>query len=736
MSDPIPALSPQEQAEMKLLLGERRATVVLAAAQKLAKPPLGEFTGRQDPSVSGAGRTLTQVVDPRKGGLERLSVDSLTRLSLDPQVGAALEIIKLPILTIRPEFQHPDRVVREFLQNELDRVRPQLMRDLLTALEYGFVAAEKIFGYADRTIADPQGTVLWSARAIVYERIKPIHPSAVQIDTGPRGEQMGFKQIAGTLGTAAEVPEGKALIYTHGLEFGNRYGNPRTRRAYVPWWWQQLIYQFANRYFEDQSIPQRKIFYEPNPQPADPNDPNSPTTDPNQDVAARLAEESRSGAAAVLPLQAVQQSDGSVRYDRGWDLEYLSGPNRQTEFTAYIDHLDLKKLRAMFVPEKIAATTATGGGAYNMVESLADFFLMSEEALLEELLHAIALVWARPLIDFNFGRDAPDATFAPAKLSSSNKAFLQDLFKTTILPPLLQGYGPAPQFDLESIAAELKIPLKSSSEPDTIRQTPTASTPEGVDQAVQQAVQQAFTRKPCARVRLEDIPGIRKPRYGRTWETMAAEFQQAVAAVYETWMSQAARAIRNAPAEEAAIVLEAQLAELERQILAAYRANLPEAHGVGYGNAQTPQALAAMAERLAQAEQTLKTEVMPALKRKLVTDLIQADPGELDGLIRIRMGLITRAVGGEYWQTILTGWIDQRKEQEAAGKATKIRWRLDNEASHCPDCVAWAGEYVSVDQLPAIPGDGTSQCGWNCRCWLEEYNPETGEWQRRITDFF
>lgn len=735
MSDPtfVPALTPQEQAEMKLLLGERRAAVVLAAAQKLARPPEGELTGRQDPGVSGSGRALTQAVDPRRGGLERLSVDTLTKLALDPQVGAALEIIKLPILTIHPEFQHPDRVVREFLQSELDRVRLPLMRDLLTALEYGFVAAEKVFGYADRTIADPQGTVLWSARAVVYEKVKAIHPAGVQIDTGPQGERMGFKQIAGTLGKAAEVPEDKALIYTHGMEFGNRYGNPRTRRAYVPWWWQQLIYQFANRYFEDQSIPQRKIFYEPNPQPADPNDPNSPSTDPNQEAAARLAEESRAGAAAVLPLQAVQQPDGSLRYERGWDLEYLTGPNRQSEFTAYIDHLDLKKLRAMFVPEKIAATAATGGGAYNMVESLADFFLMSEEALLEELLQAIALSWARPLIDFNFGRDVPDATFAPAKLSNSNRAFLQDLFKSTILPPLLAGYGPAPQFDLEAIAAELKVPLKSASA-DTVRQSPTAPTPEGVDQTVRQA----FPHRPRRPVRLEDIPGVRKPRYGRTWETMAAEFQQAVAEVYEAWVAQAARAIRGAPPEEAPVVLEAQLAELEARLLAAYRSDLPAAHGAGYGNAQTPRALAALAERLAQAEQTLKAEVMPALRQKLFADLIQAevDPGELDGLIRIRMGTVTRSAGGEYWQTIVKGWIDRRKEQEAAGKATRIRWRLDNEASHCPDCVAWAGEYDSVDQLPAIPGDGTSQCGWNCRCWLEEYNPETGEWQRRITDFF
>ena len=733
MTDPIPPLTPQEQAEMKLILGERRAAMILAAAQKLSKPPEGELTGRQDPQVSGAGRATTQVIDPRTGGLERLSIQTLTRLALDPQIGAALEIIKLPILTVRPEFLHPDRVVREFLQNEFDRVRMQLMRDLLTALEYGFVAAEKLFGYADRVIADPNGTVLWSARAVVYERIKPLHPAGIQLDTGPRGEPMGFKQIAGADGVI-EVPEEKALIYTHGLEFGNRYGNPRTRRAYVPWWWQQLIYQFANRYFEDQSIPQRKIFYEPNPQPSDPNDPNSPITDPNQQAAAKLAEESRSGAAAVLPLQAVQQPDGSIRYERGWDLEYLNGPNKQSEFTAYIDHLDLKKLRAMFVPEKIAATSATGGGAYNMVETLTDFFLMSEEALLEELLDAIAKSWARPLIDYNFGPDVPDAAFAPTKLSKSNRAFLQDLFKSTILPPLLRESGPVPQIDIEAIANELKIPLKTSSEPDTVRETPAADTPDGVDEITRRA----FSRRPRVRVRLEDIPGVRKPRYNRTWETMAAEFQQAVAEVYDEWLVEAARALKNATPENAPAVLDAQLAELERRILNAYRANLPEAHSAGYGDALSPQAIAALAERMAQAERIVKEEVLPALKDKLYSDIIQAevDPSELDGLIRIRMGILTRAAGGQYWSTLVSGWVDRRRELEAAGRATKIRWRLDDEASHCPDCVAWAGEYDSVDQLPAIPGDGTSQCGWNCRCWLEEYNPETGEWQRRIADLF
>ena len=83
---------------------------------------------------------------------------------------------------------------------------------------------------------------------------------------------------------------------------------------------------------------------------------------------------------------------------------------------------------------------------------------------------------------------------------------------------------------------------------------------------------------------------------------------------------------------------------------------------MGYGQAQTPEALAALAARMAEAEQTLREQVMPALKDKLYADLIQGDPesSELDGLIRIRMGTLTKAAGGEYWQTIQKGWIDQR----------------------------------------------------------------------------
>lgn len=56
------------------------------------------------------------------------------------------------------------------------------------------------------------------------------------------------------------------------------------------------------------------------------------------------------------------------------------------------------------------------------------------------------------------------------------------------------------------------------------------------------------------------------------------------------------------------------------------------------------------------------------------------------------------------------------------GIEDEIYWRLSDGAGekHCKSCPAWAsaGPY-SRFSLPAVPGDGKSECGTNCLCHLE-----------------
>lgn len=56
-----------------------------------------------------------------------------------------------------------------------------------------------------------------------------------------------------------------------------------------------------------------------------------------------------------------------------------------------------------------------------------------------------------------------------------------------------------------------------------------------------------------------------------------------------------------------------------------------------------------------------------------------------------------------------------------------LEWVLDPAAGHCPDCPRFAKEGpYSRDELPAMPGDGTSRCLSNCRCYLRTLDGSVG----------
>ncbi len=50
-----------------------------------------------------------------------------------------------------------------------------------------------------------------------------------------------------------------------------------------------------------------------------------------------------------------------------------------------------------------------------------------------------------------------------------------------------------------------------------------------------------------------------------------------------------------------------------------------------------------------------------------------------------------------------------------------IDWILDDGAQHCGQCpgLAAGSPYASVNDLPALPGDGSTDCGSRCRCHLQ-----------------
>jgi len=82
-------------------------------------------------------------------------------------------------------------------------------------------------------------------------------------------------------------------------------------------------------------------------------------------------------------------------------------------------------------------------------------------------------------------------------------------------------------------------------------------------------------------------------------------------------------------------------------------------------------------------------------------------PGYSDARVEQRMGMYGRRLWSEYTR----GRINR-----LAADVT-VHWVLDPRASHCHDCprLASEGPYTPAT-LPAIPGDGSTECLTNCRC--------------------
>lgn len=86
-------------------------------------------------------------------------------------------------------------------------------------------------------------------------------------------------------------------------------------------------------------------------------------------------------------------------------------------------------------------------------------------------------------------------------------------------------------------------------------------------------------------------------------------------------------------------------------------------------------------------------------------DIAAGRVSEAQALARIRQ--YGRATRQSYWN-----------EYRIASPGM-VAWRL-NPAEHCPDCLALAaGSPYRADQLPTVPGAGSTRCRGNCKCTLE-----------------
>jgi len=322
--------------------------------------------------------------------------DSLTsrqvrEMLTDPQIIAALNIIKLPMIQNSWDVDCEDDNIREFVKETLNPLWTRLLTNALTALEYGFSAQEKVFEEKDGYI--------------VLDKLILAKPWLVTLSLTDDGSFNGF-----VYGATVDIPPEKAFWWTYNFRYGNYYGQSILKSAHEIWRVKKLIMLFANRHYERRGTPPIIVKY-----------PTQPKVTGNDKLSPNLEAQNILKIVESSPVVAVpRQIRGDKTIDL-WEIESLAQDLKGDQFINYIDYLDRLILRSMFIPDKIIYGDE---GSYALSQTHSNLFMRFLQGIYNSLLEWINNYIVNQLVELNFGQDAPQAQIIGAPLAQVEKDLL------------------------------------------------------------------------------------------------------------------------------------------------------------------------------------------------------------------------------------------------------------------------------------------------------------------------
>ena len=239
-----------------------------------------------------------------------------------PSVAAALSVVKRPIIGVDWKIRSENSEIADFVEENLRFLWADLIRDILTGIEFGFSALEKVLTLHPHP---PQ--------RYVYKRLLALDPLTVELKIRPEdGSLMGVVQRIGT--EAVEIEAKDIMIYTHDEEFGNLYGRSRLRAAYQPWLYSMYMLQFAGVFYERYGMPSMVGF-------APPGESNfKGEVMPNVVYMQRLLDSMQQASSITLPFTK----------DKKWAIEKLESERTGGDYIAMMRYLDERILSGIMVP--------------------------------------------------------------------------------------------------------------------------------------------------------------------------------------------------------------------------------------------------------------------------------------------------------------------------------------------------------------------------------------------------
>lgn len=441
-------------------------------------PKYGSWTGRDVDYVQLPGGAFLTF------DLSKLTLADYRAMRPNPQINASLSILAFMLHQLDWWIDCDNKKIKEAIETNLRAKWSQLIRAISQsywagyspcALEYvnnpvtKYIELDKIKdllpedcvpnwkeveGYAPEGLAKP--------KFYLYDGIK-------------QGDGLGlyawnfYAKNLSPLNPNQVIPPENTFWYPILMENGDYRGRKLLKSAFTPWYFSNLMHLFANRYYER--------FGEPTPIGRFPADTEFTVTSgspavPARDAIIEILSSLRSRGVVALPNDKTMDSN-----DYEWDIKYLESQMRGADFERYMTRLDEEMSLAIFTPILLFKTADVGSN--NLGVQHVQTFMWQLNALAADMKEYIDSYIVKRLHDFNFGANAPAATWQWKALGKENaetiRSVITELVRGGTVKPDLEQLGKAVGMTLEEVQVVTEDPANPdapAADPRTSRARP------------------------------------------------------------------------------------------------------------------------------------------------------------------------------------------------------------------------------------------------------------------------
>jgi hypothetical protein len=259
-------------------------------------------------------------------------------------------------------------------------------------------------------------------------------------------------------GEGIKIAGDKTFIYSHnkGESFGNLYGRSKLKPVYPFWYASRFAYEYVNQFYGKYASGILKGFAPPG-------------KTPKYNKKGELIEE-QDNIAYMNELLGTLQSASSVALpwtgpEKKFDFDIVEAKRTGADPLKYIDHLDLKKIRGLFVPDLVFTHTEERG-SFALAKEHKKTFLRSIDSLIMEIKSQIDMYLLPQLVFYNFGKQKVTWEFEPP--SKEARELLEDVYLAMVKGELIRP-------PVEEISKRLGLPVTSSEDELSAKEFPELS---------------------------------------------------------------------------------------------------------------------------------------------------------------------------------------------------------------------------------------------------------------------